>query len=137
MKYKFLKNSKKYLLLVAFVVAVYFSIIVSLYLFAMNTQLPGRRGGPQDAFRHTFSSALVARYISPYAVELVTLALERDNFSDMDLMDRHNNRVGIGIGLSNDPIYETVLKKIEQGQINAKDRDQITWLRKSRWSGGL
>ncbi len=110
--------------------------VVVLYRIAMATGLPGRRGGPQDAFRHTFSTALTARYLSPKVVEFVTFATERDPSSHFDQMDIHNNRIGTNIGLGNAPLYETVTQKIKEGQINAKDIDVITWMPENEWDQG-
>jgi len=111
--------------------------VVLLYRLAMATELPGRRGGPQDAFRHTYSTALTARYLSPKAVELVTYLSERDPSSPFDQMDIHNNRIGTHIGLGNGDLHETVWQKIKAGQVDSKDKDIITWLPKNQWDHGL
>ena len=108
-----------------------------LYRLAMATDLPGRRGGPQDAFRHTYSCALTARYLSPKVVEWVTTLTERDPHSLFDQMDRHNNRIGTQIGLGKGELYETVMKKVKSGQINATDQDIITWLPENKWDNGF
>lgn len=107
--------------------------VVILYRLAMTTGLPGRKGGPQDAFRHTYSTALTARYISPRVVEFVTWAAERNPNSPFDRMDIHNNRIGTNLGRGKDPIYETVLQKIKNGQINAQDIEVVTWLPENNW----
>jgi len=111
--------------------------VVLLYRLAMATELPGRRGGPQDAFRHTYSTALTARYISPKAVELVTYLSEREPDSPFDQMDIHNNRIGTQIGLGDGDLYERVWQKIKEGRINSKDKDVITWLPENQWDHGL
>lgn len=111
--------------------------VVLLYRLAMATELPGRRGGPQDAFRHTYSTALTARYISPKAVELVTYLSERDPHSPFDQMDIHNNRIGTQIGLGDGDLYETVWAKIKEGRVNSSDKDVITWLPENQWDHGL
>lgn len=111
--------------------------VVLLYRLAMATELPGRRGGPQDAFRHTYSTALTARYISPKAVELVTYLSEREPDSPFDQMDIHNNRIGTNIGLGDGDLYETVWKKIKEGRVNSSDKDVITWLPENQWDHGL
>lgn len=108
-----------------------------LYRLAMATDLPGRRGGSQDAFRHTYSCALTARYLSPKVVEWVTTLTERDPHSLFDQMDRHNNRIGTQIGLGKGELYETVMKKVKSGQINATDQDVITWLPENKWDNGF
>lgn len=111
--------------------------VVLLYRLAMATELPGRRGGPQDAFRHTYSTALTARYISPKAVELVTYLSEREPDSPFDQMDIHNNRIGTMIGLEDGDLYETVWNKIKEGRVNSSDKDVITWLPENQWDHGL
>ena len=58
--------------------------VVSMYITAALSGLEGRRGGPQDAFRHMYSSALVSKFISPKAVDLVTYLTEPN------LNSRHN-----------------------------------------------
>jgi hypothetical protein len=108
-----------------------------LYRLAMSTGLPGRRGGPQDAFRHTYSTALTARYLSPKVVELVTKLSERDLNSPFDLMDIHNNRIGTMIGLAEGSLFEIVMKKIKEGQVNAQDANTITWVPEKDWDQGL
>lgn len=51
---------KKKVLILALVAVFGFLVAMSFfYLAAMNTGLLGRRGGPQDAFRHIYASAVV------------------------------------------------------------------------------
>ena len=125
---------KKYILtFLALMVFIVFVEVVILYRFAMSTGLPGRKGGPQDAFRHTYSTALTARYISPKLVEFVTWVCERDPSSAFDRMDIHNNRIGTHIGLGNEPLYEAVMKKIKEGEVNSQKSDTVTWLPEKDW----
>ncbi len=112
-------------------------VVIILYRLAMSTGLEGRRGGPQDAFRHTYSCALTARYLSPKIVEIVTYLSESDPSSHFDQMDIHNNRIGTKIGLANGDLYETVMKKVKEGQVNARDENTITWLPEDEWDNGL
>lgn len=112
-------------------------VVVILYRFAMSTGLPGRRGGPQDAFRHTYSTALTARYLSPKVVELVTRFCETNPTSHFDQMDIHNNRIGTNIGLGSGELYSSVMKKIKEGKINSTDPDVITWMPEDEWDNGL
>lgn len=129
----------KKILITTFLLAIISPVIAVflLYRLAMSTNLPGRRGGPQDAFRHTYSTALTARYISPKAVELVTKYSESDLNSPFDQMDIHNNRIGTMIGLADGDLYETVLKKIHEGKVNAEDINTVTWLEEKDWDQGL
>lgn len=119
------------------VLLAYATPIATLYLFAMSTGLPGRRGGPQDAFRHTYSCALVTRYLSPRVVDLVTTVFERDDNSPHDLMDRHNNRIGKMIGLSSENLYDAVSRRVSLGEINTSHEDTITWLTEDLWTNGF
>lgn len=112
-------------------------VVFILYRYAMATELPGRRGGPQDAFRHTYSTALTARYISPKAVELVTKFCETDPTSPFDQMDIHNNRIGTQIGLGEGDLREMVMKKINEGAVNTADSQTITWLPETQWDQGF
>lgn len=126
-----------------------FIFVVSMYIIARNTGFEGARGGPQDAFRHTYSSALVARYISPKAVKLVTWVSERKPDSDHCIMDIHNNNLGIQIGLSsaNQSLYSLVYDKVlsatikqqvdpktmDNNQLKAVHLDEVIVLNPSRW----
>lgn len=130
-------TKKRLVALLALLLITPILIAVVLYLIAMDTGLKGRRGGPQDAFRHTYSSALTAKYVSPKAVELFTYIWEREPESPFDQMDIHNNKIGTKIGLSEENLYEAVSKKISEGQINAKDPDTITWLEEKNWDDGF
>lgn len=114
-----------------------FIVVFALYRLAMATELPGRRGGPQDAFRHTYSTALTSRYLSPRFVELVTYLCESDLSNSFDQMDIHNNKIGSRIGLGDGDLYETVMKKVKAGQVNATDNNVITWLPEDQWDQGF
>jgi hypothetical protein len=130
---------KKKILISLFVLTFISPVIVifCLYRLAMATVLPGRKGGPQDAFRHTYSTALTSRYFSPVVVEFVTFICERDPSNHFDQMDIHNNKIGSRIGLDKGDLYETVMNKIKEGQINASDNNVITWLPESEWDHGF
>jgi hypothetical protein len=130
---------KKKILISLFVLIFISPIVVvfALYRLAMATELPGRRGGPQDAFRHTYSTALTSRYLSPVVVEFVTYMCESDPTNHFDQMDIHNNKIGSRIGLGAGDLYETVMKKIEAGQVNASDNNVTTWLPEKEWDQGL
>lgn len=131
-----MKYKRPLIILTILAVTLPVGAMVVLYRIAMATDLPGRRGGPQDAFRHTFSTALTARYLTPKIVEFVTFVAERDVLSPYDQMDIHNNRIGTNIGLGDAPLYDTTMKKIKEGQVNATDRDVVTWLPEEKWDHG-
>ncbi len=112
--------------------------ILSLYVTASRTGLPGRRGGPQDAFRHTYASALVSRYLSPKVVHLVTSVTELDANSPHDQMDIHNNTLGAKLGVSHSgDLYDLVAEKIRSAEINTTSEDTITLMPESDWDNGL
>lgn len=129
-----LKCIAGFLFVVAGIVGLF---IVSLYGIAMNTRLPGRSDGPQDAFRHTYASALVSRFLSPRVVELVTVVCERDDNSPSDRMDRHNNQLGMRIGQTNDDIFESVTEHVRNAEIEPVDSDVTFVLEKSNWGNGF
>lgn len=100
-----------------------------------ESNLPGGRFGPLDAYRHTLASAVVSYTLSPRAVDWVTSVMERGR-GPSDRMDRHNNRIGAGIGAragSFGEIEGAVRAEVQRGVINAKGPDQITWLPPGRW----
>lgn len=132
---RMIKKSVITLLIIAFISPII--VVFILYRFAMSTNLPGRRGGPQDAFRHTYSTALTARYLSPKVVELVTYMSETDPNSHFDQMDIHNNRIGTNIGLAKGDLYQEVMKKIKEGQVNSTDPGIVTWMPEDEWDNGL
>lgn len=127
-------------ILISLLVLIFISpviVVFCLYRLAMATDLPGRRGGPQDAFRHTYSTALTSRYLSPAIVEFVTYMCEDDQTDPYDQMDIHNNMIGTRIGLGSGDLYKTVMMKIKEGQINSTDKNIITWLPENQWDQGL
>jgi hypothetical protein len=134
---KMVLRNKWLILITGLVIVLPLLQLLFFYSIAMNTGLPGRRGGPQDAFRHTYACAVVAKYISPSVVMFVTRISERNKESDYDKMDMHNNMIGLKIGLSSKNLYKAVKQAVAEGQINAEKSDQITWLPENNWSNGL
>jgi len=103
-----------------------------------RANLPGGRFGPLDAYRHTLASAVVAFTLSPRAVDLVTSVMERRE-SESNVMDRHNNQIGIIIGLrarSFSDIESAVYLEVMRGAVNAPTPTQTTWLPPERWQAG-
>lgn len=111
--------------------------ILSMHGLAIQTGLPGYRGGPQDAFRHTLASAYVSRYLGGWAVESFTEFSEKDSNSNYDLMDRHNNNIGKIIGLGEAPVYETVSTYVKNGQVNSIEIMTVRWLPQEKWGNFL
>jgi len=100
-----------------------------------QSNLPGGRYGPLDAYRHTLASAVVAFTLSPRAVELTTWFMERRG-NDANLMDRRNNQMGAAIGVharSFGDIEPAVRAEVLRGAVNAPDPVQVTWLPPERW----
>lgn len=108
-----------------------------MYQIANATQLEGSLGGPQDAFRHTYSSAIVSRYIGIWAVDITTNIMERDPKNKWDIMDIHNNRLGAKMGQQTGDLKQMVLEAIKQGRVNNENPDQISWLPKKNWTKGF
>jgi hypothetical protein len=100
-----------------------------------GSSLPGGRHGPLDAYRHTLASAVVAFTLSPRVVECVTRVMERGG-NDANLMDRHNNQIGVAIGLrarSFSELEPAVQAQVVRGAVNTRDAVQVTWLPPERW----
>lgn len=114
-----------------------FSFILSMHVVAFLTGLPGFRGGPQDAFRHTLASAYVSRGLGGWSVDIFTQVTERNAKSCYDQMDWHNNNIGKIIGQSDVDIYETVLASVKNGKINASEIMVIRWLPETKWANFL
>ncbi len=121
----------------ALIFTLLFVVVISFYMIAGQTGFKGRRGGPQDAFRHTYSSAVVARYISPKAVHLVTILFERNPESIHNQMDINNNNLGVQIGLSSKSIYREVHKLVEGAGPESIDGKSLIVLPKEHWSDGF
>jgi hypothetical protein len=100
--------------------------------------LEGGRHGQLDAYRHSLASATVSYTLGEWAVNLVTRVFEWDD-KDSNGMDRHNNRIGAGIGSrakSFREIEPAVLKSVRKGAVNATEPNQITWLPVDKWRDG-
>lgn len=134
---KIILRNKWLIIIASLIIVLPLLQLLYFYSIAMNTGLPGRRGGPQDAFRHTYACAVVTKYISPKVVMFVTQVSERNKESPFDQMDMHNNMIGLKIGLSSKNLYQAVKQAVAEGQINAQDSEQITWLPENKWSNGL
>ncbi len=109
------------------------------YAAALVTGLPGMRGGPQDAFRHTLASAFVSRFVSPAAVDWVTDATESGRTRN-SRMDRHNNRIGRELGRgggSPAELYGRVRAQVAAGRVDSDDPAVTTWLPEKNWAVGL
>ncbi len=131
-----LTHLKKYILwflLVSFLYA--FLVLSYVWWQCYQSNLPGGKYGPLDAYRHTLASAVVAYTSSPLLVKTITVIMERKHWP-IDKMDEHNNAIGIRIGLqvhAFSTIENTVKTQITYGKINATNAQQTTWLARENW----
>ena len=116
-------------------------VMAATYAGFFAAGLPGGRNGPADAYRHSLASAIVAYTLSPRCVDWVTTVMERDGRgSPARAMDAHNNRLGARIGAtagSWNSMQRTVLAAVQDGAIDARSPDQITWLASDAWQERL
>ncbi len=121
-------------------VVIYIVFVLSyVWWHCYKSPLEGGANGQLDAYRHTFASAVVTYTTSPKVVRLVTVLMERKNRT-ANLMDQHNNAIGIHIGMqakSLDEIDASVVAQVENGTVDATDKMQTTWLPKKYWSHGF
>ncbi len=112
-------------------------VLGTTYAHWLSVDLPGGRHGPSDAYRHSLASATVAYTGSPRWVEWVTAVMENDGHGDAArAMDAHNNRLGARIGhraASWRAMQAAVLAAVEDGGIDTRDPDRLTWLPPERW----
>lgn len=100
-----------------------------------QSDLPGGRHGPLDAYRHTLASAIVSYTLNEGVVERVSGVMEHQEIAT-HRMDRHNNRIGASIGSKAKSFWEiepAVAKRVAKGKLMARDSDQSTWLPKAMW----
>ncbi|QGW65318.1 hypothetical protein GOY17_10565 [Lysobacter soli] len=116
-------------------------VMVATYSQFFAAGLPGGRNGPADAYRHSLASAIVAYTSSPRCVDLVTAVMERGGQGNAArAMDAHNNRLGARIGAAADSwtaMQQAVLAAVNEGAIDARSPDQITWLAPHAWQERL
>ncbi len=129
-------------LIVAAVLAIYpFFVLGTVYSATTQSDLPGGRHGPKDAYRHSLASAIVAYTGSPRWVEWVTYAMEGDGEGDAArAMDAHNNRLGARIGAEAESwgrMRAEIVAAVENGGVEIDDPNRITWLPRERWQERL
>jgi hypothetical protein len=113
-------------------------VLVFTWSHVLRSDLKGGRHGQLDAYRHSLASATVSYTLGEWAVNLVTRVFEWDD-KDSNGMDRHNNRIGAGIGSRAESFREiepAVLKSVRKGKVNATGSNQITWLPADKWRDG-
>lgn len=136
------KRQWRRLFVVAVVLGAYPAfVMVATYSQFFAAGLPGGRNGPADAYRHSLASAIVAYTSSPRCVDLVTAVMERGGQGNAArAMDAHNNRLGARIGAAADSwtaMQQAVLAAVNEGAIDARSPDQITWLAPDAWQERL
>ncbi|MCC7247553.1 MAG: hypothetical protein IT473_02920 [Lysobacter sp.] len=129
-------------LIVAAVLAIYPAFVLgTVYSATTQSDLPGGRHGPKDAYRHSLASAIVAYTGSPRWVAWATYAMEGDGVADAArAMDAHNNRIGARIGAeaeSWDAMRTEILDAVGRGGVEVEDTNRITWLPPERWQERL
>lgn len=135
------KVSKLFLIIFLLCVLYCFFIFGTVYYNVWNSGLQGGGNGPQDAYRHSLASALVAHTLHPSCIELVIHVMEKDGTGGFaNKMDAHNNRVGANIGANVSWSFNsvsTVIKKVrtavDNGAIQTTNPKQITWMPKKYW----
>ncbi|MET3930432.1 hypothetical protein ABIE51_002319 [Lysobacter sp. OAE881] len=136
------KRQWRRLFVVAVVLGAYPAfVMVATYSQFFAAGLPGGRNGPADAYRHSLASAIVAYTSSPRCVDLVTAVMEHGGQGNAArAMDAHNNRLGARIGAAADSwtaMQQAVLAAVNEGAIDARSPDQITWLAPDAWQERL
>ena len=117
-------------------------VLGTTYTLVLRSDLPGGRHGPQDAYRHSLASAIVAYTGTPRWVAWVTMVMEDDNGRGeaSRAMDAHNNRIGARIGAearSWSEMRANIDAAVAAGAVDADDPDRITWLPPARWRDHL
>jgi hypothetical protein len=126
--------------LVLIVPAVYPAFVLGyVWYHCLVSDFQGGENGQLDAYRHTLASAVVTYTSSPKLVEVATAVMERKGWRS-NLMDRHNNLIGTGIGqaaTSFSQINGLVLQRVNDGAENAVEESQVTWLARPYWGKSL
>lgn len=133
----YLKKTLELSLKLVMALAFFYVLLVLGFVWWHCYKSPLKAGanGPLDAYRHTFASAVVTYTTSPKVVKAVSRLMEYKN-RPANLMDKHNNVIGIEIGLqakSLDEIDAQVVERVSKGIVNAGNREQITWLPPQYW----
>ena len=121
---------------IPFILAIYPTFVLGYtWIKVSQSELPGGRHGPLDAYRHTLASAVVSYTLNEEVIAWVSEKMEHSDILTHK-MDRHNNRIGATIGSKVDSFWEieaAVAKRVAEGMIMAKDPDQSTWMPEAMW----
>ena len=118
------------------ILAIYPSFVLGYtWIKVLQSDLPGGRHGPLDAYRHTLASAIVSYTLNEGVVDWVSRTMETEDIYS-HRMDRHNNRIGAEIGSKAKrfrDIEPAVARQVAEGRVMASDENQSTWLPKPLW----
>ena len=125
---------------IALLIAGIYPLLVLAYTWScvLRLDLKGGRHGPLDAYRHALASSVVSYTIGRWAVNLITSVFESGGKASHN-MDRHNNRIGAGIGAGSrsfGDLERAVSQAVENGTVNTTDPQRITWMTENQWHDG-
>jgi preprotein translocase subunit SecF len=110
-------------------------IIAFTWSYVLKSDFKGGRDGQLDAYRHALASATVSYTLGKWAVSLTTWSFESGK-KDSGKMDAHNNQIGAAIGSEVKSFYEiepAVRQSVVNGNVDAINPGQITWLSPTKW----
>jgi hypothetical protein len=135
-----IRRLKSKWLLGLLLLAVYPACVLSyVWYHCLLSDFEGGKNGQLDAYRHTLASAVVTYTSSPKLITAATAVMERKG-RPANLMDRHNNQIGVSIGeaaTSFSQINASVLQRVNEGTENAIEYSQVTWLARPYWEKSL
>jgi len=116
---------------------------------AVESQLPGRRNGPADAYRHLIWSAELTRKFGEPVARAILDGHEVQGSASPDpngekqssaeeAMDRHNNEIGIRLG-KDAKTFDEVVKRAQEtidssrGDGDAHNGKGAVWLERDQW----
>ena len=122
------------------VLAVYPAFVLSYVWYqCWVSDFQGGKYGQLDAYRHTLASAVVTYTSSSKLVAVATAVMERKDKA-AHRMDRHNNIIGVEIGMTATSFSQLnilVQQRVNQGAENAIEASQVTWLAMPYWEKSL
>jgi hypothetical protein len=110
---------------------------------ANASRLPGLRNGPADAYRHILWAAEMTRLLGEPVAGFFLWGHEKEGSlgsnqpKDEEVMDLHNNEIGIRIGLLAKTFEEVIAgarKAVETSDRAGSSATGARWLDRSRWS---
>lgn len=114
------------------------SVLAYTWSCVLRSDLEDGRHGPLNAYRHALASSVVSYTLGTWAVNLITSIFESGGKASNN-MDRHNNRIGAGIGAASRSFAElerSVSQSVKNGAVNTTDPQRITLLTENQWRDG-